>query len=242
MAILGLDNWNRERMELVSVGMYSFPEASRILRIKSRDLRRWLLGYRYKQPTTGELVYSPPLWQSQLANAQVEGVGFRDLIELRFICAFRSVGVSLQTIRLAQQNAREIFENPFPFSARRFRTDGRTIFLEALQSSGESQFIDLTKKQYAFEKIISASLYEGLEFNSGETQAVRWYPLARSTAVKLDPEICFGKAVVTDGSVPTAVLANAVKVEGDAARVAKIFEVPPAAVRAAVRYEQQLAA
>ena len=79
---------------LLGTGFYSIPEASRLLRIPTLNIRRWLDGYR---TTSGTM---PPLWQSQLPRyGDHREIGFRDLMELRFVQAFLKAGLPLQTIR-----------------------------------------------------------------------------------------------------------------------------------------------
>jgi hypothetical protein len=75
--------------------------------------------------------HSGPLWIPDYVNDDdtIE-LSFRDLIELRFVKAFRDVGLSLPTIRECFNRAVEAVEDPRAFSTLRFRTDGSTIFLE----------------------------------------------------------------------------------------------------------------
>ena len=104
--------------------------------------------------------------------------------------------MSLQTIRVASEQAREIFNHPYPFTCKRFQTDGRTIFATAIEKTGEKQLLDLVKKQFAFTKIIEPSLYRGIEFGHDDL-ASHWYPLPRSKAVvrNNDPATLFRQAL-----------------------------------------------
>lgn len=228
-------------MKLIGVGLYTFQEASKLTKASSQELRRWLKGYAYKVHALDERVISAPLWQTELAESELEGISFHDLLEVRFVQAFRKHGVSLQTIRLASQQAREIFNHPYPFTCKRFQTDGRTIFSAALKETGEMQLLDLVKKQYAFTKIIEPSLYRGIEFGHDEL-ASQWYPVPRSKAIVLNPSLAFGKPIVTRGSIRTSILYDAFKVEESKLFVAKLYDVPISAVEAAIRFEERLAA
>ncbi len=186
-------------------------------------------------------VKSAPLWKTELAEAEVEGISFHDLLEVRFVKAFLKHGVSLQTIRVASEQARAMFNHPYPFTCKRFQTDGKTIFATALETTGETQLLDLVKRQFAFTKIIEPSLYRGIEFGNNEL-ASHWYPVPRSKAVVLDPAIAFGKPIVTQGSIRTSILYDAFKAEENKQYVAKLYEVPVGAVEAAIRFEERLAA
>jgi len=228
-------------MKLTGIGLYTFHEAARLTGIPVRDLRRWLDGYAYRNKATRHAVPVAPLWETELAEADVDGISFHDLLEVRFVRAFRQHGVSLQTIRLASRKARELFALRHPFTSRRFQTDGRTIFASTIQESGETELLDLVKSQYAFQKLIEPSLYRGIEFGADDA-AARWYPTLRSKAVVLDPEIAFGKPIVTDGAIRTSILAEAFRAEGDKQLVARLYEVPVASVEAAVAFEKRLVA
>lgn len=83
----------------LGIGYYIVPEAARLLRIPARNIRRWLGGYGYRTPE-GELREMPPLWSPQLPvlDRHIE-LGFRDLIELRFVSAFLEAGLGVATIR-----------------------------------------------------------------------------------------------------------------------------------------------
>lgn len=228
-------------MNMIGVGLYTFPEASQLTSIPTRDLRRWLRGYSYKADGKEERIDSPPLWTGELSNDDVPGISFHDLLEVRFVHAFRKHGVGLPTIRKASEYARELFKRPYPFTCKRFQTDGRSIFLNAIEETGESQLLDLVKRQYAFSQIVESSLYRGIEFDGGES-ATRWYPVPGSKSVVLDPRLAFGKPIVSKGGVRTSILYDAFKAEQSKQIVSKLYEVPVSAVEAAIAFEERLAA
>ena len=216
------------------------PEAARLTKVPSRSIRRWLLGY-CRRPAEGAYEI-PAVWGAQIPPTDgTVGLGFHDLMEVRFVNEFRRHGVSWNTIRLAAQRARQDFQRDHPFSTQRFRTDGRIIFAEIIEKTGETKLLDMIRNQYAFHQVVSQSLYAGLEFSSRD-EVVRWYPMSPKRQVVIDPERAFGRPIVVREGVPTAVLAKAVDVEGSVESVAKWFEVNPQAIRAAVAFERELGA
>jgi uncharacterized protein (DUF433 family) len=227
-------------MQLTGVGLYTFHEAARLTKIPVRDIRRWLDGYTYRDKAYVPISVAP-LWETELADDSLDGISFHDLLEVRFVHAFRKHGVSLQAIRLASRRARVLFETHYPVTSRQFRTDGRTIFTSAIEETGETELLDLVKQQYAFRKIIEPSLYSGIEFGQDQV-AARWYPSARSKAIVLDPAIAFGKPIVTNGAVRTSILYDAFVAEADKNLVARLYEVSVAAVDAAITFEESLTA
>lgn len=172
----------------------------------------------------------------------VEGqiaVGFRDLMEIRFVDAFIAAGVSWKTMRRAHHAAKVKLGNDHPFCTHKFTTDGREILLEQAQASGDKHFIDITNDQREFERIVTPFLRE-LDFDHGVT---RWWPLGKEREVVVDPERNLGQPTVTRSGVPTRVIANSVKANaGSIESVARWFEVAPEEVRDAVEFEAGLLA
>ena len=103
-------------------------------------------------------------------------LGFRDLIELRFVSAFIEEGLALQTIRACLGTARELVASDHPFATRRFKTDGRRIFLEQMDDLGEGFLIDLKLRQHAFRRIVEPSFVD-LDFDADA--ASRWWLLPK---------------------------------------------------------------
>lgn len=222
---------------LIGVGLYSIPEASVLTGIPARKIRSWMLGYE-----SGSRTKQPPLWQSPVTQSIDNTISFQDLLEIRFVNAFRQHGVLLPTIRTAVQQARDYFEQDYPFTCRRFQTDGRSIFATVVEETGDESLIDLVKKQNVFNRVIKPSLYTGIEYDGDESNALRWFPVANSKKVVLDPERSFGKPIVTAAGITTETLHQSWLAEDqDTKMVASLYGVDPASVHAAVNYEQGIA-
>ena len=231
-------------------GVYGAAEGLRLINFRRRfdpssrsisrqTVARWLRGYDYSRD--GVIHHSDPLWQPDYVNNDdtIE-LSFRDLIELRFVKAFRDVGLSLPTIRECFMRAVEAVKDDRPFSTRRFRTDRKTIFLEITHDAREGELLDLKRRQGAFHRIVAPSLHD-LEFDADVV--ARWYPLGRSRkTIVIDPSRAFGRPIATEGGVPAETLRDAVETEGSPEKVAKLYEVSVAAVRDSVAFQQRLAA
>ena len=153
--------------------------------------------------------------------------------------AFRDLGVGLKTIRDCYRRAVEEVHDDRPFSTQRFRTDGKTIFLDITEKDHDGKMIDLKRRQQVFRSIIEPSLRD-LEFDA--STVARWFPLGmRHRVVVIDPRRSFGRPIVQCG-VPTEILAEAVKVEGSIDAVVSLYNVPKSEIRAALDFEHQLAA
>ena len=173
------------------------------------------------------------MWRRQVPEIDgTLGLGFLDLMQARFVDAFRAALVPWRMIRLCAERAREVTGRDHPFSSRRFLIDGRTIFTDLVDRADEQQLLDLAKNQLAFARVIGPSLYAGLEFSVDDMPA-RWWPMGEKREIVIDPKRSFGHPIVSDGGVPTTVLLDAVEAEGSIAKVASLFARPQHSVRGA---------
>ena len=237
--------------EALGKGVYGATEALRLINfrrdrsetfgpVSRKTVGRWLRGYDYQ--VQGEARHSDPLWKSDYADGDEQDfeISFRDLIELRFVKAFRDIGLGLPTIRQCFLRAVEEVKDPRPFSTQKFRTDGRTIFLDITKGIKEGELIDLRRRQSVFRTIVAPSLKD-LEFDADIV--ARWYPLGIDRqAVVVDPARSFGRPVLGGYGIPTETLAAAIKAEGSVENVARLYEVSSSLVREAQAFEMKLAA
>ncbi|ESX09647.1 MULTISPECIES: hypothetical protein [unclassified Mesorhizobium] len=179
-----------------------------------------------------------PLWSSQwpIIDNHLE-IGFRDLIELRFVKAFTGAGVGLLAVRNCIEYARECVNDERPFSTRRFQTDGRTIFLEGIERSGETKLLDLKRRQYVFRQVIERT-FKDLDIE--DDAVARWRPFNGKQSIVIDPHRSFGQPIASKYGVPTVALAQAVEAEGFVEKVARLFDVSATAVRDAMKFEESL--
>jgi uncharacterized protein (DUF433 family) len=164
-------------------------------------------------------------------------------MEVRVASAFIDRGLSPQKVRRAIEIARGIIGEERPLSTAKFRTDGRTVFLQLIKEDGSDEMLDLFRSQHVFREIIEPSL-KNIDFVDGIPS--RWWPNGKQARIVVDPQRAFGQPIEADSSVPAAVLAAAAKAEGSEEAAAKVWSVPIAAVRRAVdfqkRFDQRLAA
>lgn len=218
--------------DLVGIGVYTPVEAQRLLGVPASKISRWLRGHMVKGRQYDAL------WEPQidLSDGAVY-LGFRDLMEVRAANQFIAAGVSPQMVRRAIQEAQNFIQEARPLSTTRFKTDGRTIFLEVAQQENDRQLLDLFKRQYAFTEIMERSLkdveFEGVSPN-------RWWVRSRRAGIVVDPEQSFGQPIEHETGIPTAVLASAVEAEGDISKAAKAWCVSKRNVQRAVKFEQSL--
>lgn len=216
--------------DLVGVGLYTPIEAQRLLGIPAAKISRWLRGH----DANGK--HYEPLWSPQI-DLQDGAVylGFRDLMEMRTAHQFMDAGVSAQAIRRTIYEARKYVEDERPLSTTKFKTDGRTIFLEIADEENDKKLLDLFKKQYAFAKIIERSLRD-VEFE-GITPS-RWWIGSKRSGVVVDPQFSFGQPVEVETHIPTAVLAKSVEAEGSIEAAARAWCVDRKHIKRALDFEE----
>jgi hypothetical protein len=97
----------------LGVGLYSYADAARFIGgiVGTAPVAEGLPG-----PEAREAGSPPPLWKSQWADSEIDGIGFRDLIELRFVRTFVACGVPLNLVRrtIVELNERLGKELPSP--------------------------------------------------------------------------------------------------------------------------------
>ena len=223
--------------DLLNRGLYTVPEAARLTRVSVGKIRRWLKGYDFK---SGERVrHSDAVWQGELRPIENKlALSFRDLLELRFVDAFISAGVSWRTMRRAHGRARTKLKTTHPFCSNRIFTDGRSILLRQGEEDSDRVLIDLANDQAEFARIVEPFRKE-LEFSGSD---IIWWPLGKQHQVVINPKRNFGQPSAARSGVPTRVLARSVKTNGSVDAVSHWFEVSEGEVRDAVEFETRLAA
>lgn len=228
---------------LVGQGVYTLAEAGRLTGVPVRSLRRWAHGYSYDYRGTSR--FSPAIIGTGLEQRADEPIlEFRDIIEIRFLSAFRKAGVSWSVIRRVAEKVHQQIDSTHPFATRVFRTDGRTILLQLISDDRtDRRLVDLLRDQYEWDALVEAYLVqEKVEFGPDMQDPIRWWPLGKDRNVVVDPSRAFGAPIVPKEGVQTFLLANAVAVEGDADFVATWYGVDRASVEDAIKFENGLRA
>ncbi len=228
--------------QFIGRGVYTMAEAGRLTGVPVPNLDRWARGYHYTHQ--GRERYSPPIIGTGLEERGGEPIlDFRDIMEIRFLSAFRKEGVSWSVIRRVAAKVHVALKFTHPFATKLFRTDGRTILLELISKDEEDhRLVDLLRDQYEWERVVKAHLVdEKVEFSDGQ-EPIRWWPLGEERRVVVDPARAFGAPIVAKEGVQTYLLAKAVAVEGDVDFVAEWYNVEREAISDAIDFENGLRA
>ena len=89
--------------DLVGIGLYTPPEAGRLIGVRVPKLTRWLRGHHVKAQ------WYEPLWKPEidLGDDKIY-LSFRDLLEARVASSFMAQGLSPQKVRRAIELAKEV--------------------------------------------------------------------------------------------------------------------------------------
>ncbi|MEX2118362.1 MAG: hypothetical protein WD847_02030 [Pirellulales bacterium] len=209
----------------IGKGAYSIADAARIVHAPYTTVRGWL------NPEHGII---PRRFGREI-------VSFVELMEIHFIKMFMDEGVHPRTIHAAAQTAANLFKTDYPFAVKRFDTDGRDIFATLARQDGGAEMIeDLKRGQFVF-KTIMRPFFKKLDYNRSEI--ARYWPMGKRGRVTLDPDRQFGQPIDHESGIPTKALYQATRAgKGQSfQQVALWFDIPEAAVRAAVGFEKSLA-
>ena len=220
--------------------LYSLSDTARIISVNSSTLRSWVKAYTHESNGMAHR-YEPVIAGSPGDNRAT--LTFLEMVELMFVKLFRSKGVTMQIVRRAAKRAAEQFQSPYPFATKRFDTDGARVFATLHTELGDLSTVeDLERGQYAFDSVVRPFFHK-LDYQD-DNNALRYWPLDHSGRIVLDPQRFFGKPIDEETGVPTFALYHAVRAGNgqDIDEVADWFEVPSAAVNAAITYEEQLRA
>jgi uncharacterized protein (DUF433 family) len=217
-------------MKVLGHGIYTFPEAARLVGLRTQRVREWFRGRPARQP-----VFQP----DYEPVAGDTAISFHDLVDVFVAGQLREHGVPLQTLRKVYAKLQAAFNVRHAFCRKELLTDGKEVFYTGLDSAGREEIVEVLSRQRVFPRIIKPFL-KRIDYAQATNLARRW---RIADAVVIDPEICFGKPIVESAGIATAILAAAYETnDRDAGLVADWYNLHPDQVLSAVRFETRRAA
>jgi uncharacterized protein (DUF433 family)/DNA-binding transcriptional MerR regulator len=207
-------------------GIYTFPEAARILcsagnDVSTRQLRHWI-ARGLAAPVT-------------VADADFSVLTFDDLVSLEVVRRMKARGASLQAIRRFNDALRAQFPDlgEHPFTYKVFFMDGASIWAQI--DDDFSSLVELSGRrpgQYAWRAMI-ATFAKAIRWSDGSPpHAVAW---KLTPWVAIDPVIQFGAPVVIGTRVPVQAIAANLR-EGTSDEVADWYGLNVETVRGVEEY------
>lgn len=221
MATAHNDLW-RERLTTPS---YRILDAARYARTSNQTIRGW----ERLQGNHGAVVTN---------RADGEALSYFQLIEVGVVSAMRKAKLSLRRIRAAREYLSAEFDSPFPFAQYRFKTDGKSLFMDYDQivPADKDKLLDVNELgQLAWTPILSALLQE-FEYDSELGNVLRWRVAGMESPVRIDPRIAFGSPHVE--GVPTWVIRDRWYAGEGIGDISEDYELADDLVSAALRFEK----
>lgn len=220
-------------MEMIGHGVYSIAEAARLTGLHPNRLGRWFKGRSDHPGVQPFLISDYPQREGKLA------ISFRDMVDAYVASQLFQHGVRVPTLRKVYSNLQQRFGDKHGFCHEELKTDGNTVFLHSLTKADREELVDLLNNQLVMPKVLMPFLHR-LDFDPISKFAVRW---RIAEGVLVDPAMNFGKPVAMGAGVSTHVLYRAYLANNKSVDVVSSwYDVDGAAVMAAVRFEQGLAA
>lgn len=201
-----------QNIDIRALPSYGITEAAHYLRIPRTTIRDWASGRYYRGKVSER--FSKPIILAP--GSQTKLLSFFNLVEIHVLDAIRRKhNIPLEKVRIAVNYLSKQFPSKHPLADQEFETDGLNLFIKKF-----SQLINITQQgQLAMQEIIQAHLHRIERDLSGIP--VRLYPFTRKRdlqelqeepkAVVIDPQVSFGRPVLTGTGIPTAVIAERYK-------------------------------
>lgn len=219
--------------------LYYSAEVSRLVRISTPRVHRWLEGYNYSYES--KLVSQPPVVQKQCEDVPRSSyASFNDLVDLLFIKHFLEHGLSLQKLRKALKEAEQILGTSH-FIHQSFYTDGKNICLR-VKEKGDAILELLTGGQWVIKEFIEQLAHQ-IVFDDATKLARRWFPPDGDQLVVLDPLVAFGKPTIWKKGITTENVYGLYVAEGEKVQsICDWMDLEPKEVNAAAKFESRLVA
>jgi uncharacterized protein (DUF433 family) len=166
---------------------------------------------------------------------------FHDLVSLFVVSELVDAGVQPHVVRDAEEHLRTTLGLARPFAAVSLYTDGVDVLYRAAPEMTEQITAANRRGQEVLRPVIQAAL-RGIKYEAGVASS--WDPAVADSEqlVSLDPTIQFGEPCIAGTRIQTATLAREVRAGSPLTVVAASYAVEVDAVRAAVSFEDELAA
>lgn len=217
---------------------YGIPEAAGYLRLPVSTLRAWMLGQPYRVGEQPKF-FKPVI---DIADRRERQLSFINLVEAFVLAGIRREHeIPLPKVRKAVDYLRRTFNTKRPLADEQFETDGIDLFVEKMGS-----LIGATQEgQIQMRDIIRDRLERVHRDPKGVPEKIVLFPAqhdkTRSVDIVIDPRLSFGRPVLDQFGVRTAILAERFDAGDDIDVLAREYEAPPEAIQNAIRCERRAA-
>ena len=208
----------------LGTGVYSFPEASEILRssgepVSSRQLKYWLnrgLASTFRDSDDSYTLLT-----------------FKDLISLEVVRRLKNNGASLQAIRSLNERLRNDYDYDRPFAYEIFYTDGASIWAQIDDDPHRAiELVGRRSGHFVWQDAIT-SFAKQIKWSAERPHVAESWRL--SSWVEIDPRIQFGAPVVIGTRIPILTIKSNLKL-GTPEEVAEWYGITTEAVEGVRQY------
>lgn len=225
--------------DLRDLPAYGLAEAATYLRLPPSTLRAWLLGQSYKGAGGSPKFFKPVI---EIADRKERQLSFINLVEAFVLAGIRREHeIPLPKVRRAVDYLRRTFKTNRPLAEEQFATDGVDLFVEKMGA-----LIGATQEgQMQMREVIRARLERVRRDPKGVPEKIVLFQGRRdapgSADVVIDPRLSFGRPVLDQLGVRTAVLAERFDAGDDIDVLAREYSAAPEAIQNAIRCERRAA-
>jgi uncharacterized protein (DUF433 family) len=210
----------------IGQGIYTAPDAARILDLPVYKVRRWLKEYWNKRFAGGDEGKSYS-WGEGTERA----FGFLTLMEFYVFYRLKEHGVRTSKILSAHERLSNRLGTKYPFASVKLLTGGGRI----LFSPEDGAIVEVEPDfQYNMKEVI-LPFCEKIEFDHNSL-AQRYYPMGKKGGIVIDPQRQFGQPVVDGTNILPQTLWNYYLGGEKPATIAALFDIPLKAVKDAVAF------
>lgn len=216
--------------KMIGSGVYTLSEVTRFTGAPARTVRDW---FKWRSDKKGR----GPIFISDYEPAGDDyAVSFLNLIDVYVASFFLNNEVGPKVIRRAYTILQQQLHTPHPFAHADLSTDGERIIRESVQRDRGDKFVDVISKQLLFPEF--RARLTRINYNVATRLADRW---RIADGVIVNPAVGFGKPVLENTGISTAIVANQYRAnKGDATLVARLYKITEMGVRSAVQFEDSI--
>lgn len=210
---------------------YTIAQAAHYLKIPGPTVRSWVLGRDYPRQS-GKARFKPVIVTPR------DGLSFRNLIELAALRALRTEHeFKLSAVRDALDYATRELRVPDLLASKDLYARPGELFLERY-----GQLISLNRAGQLGIQAVLEGLLHRIQWDKG--LAVRFFPPLPSRprpeakSVMLDPQVSFGRPVLTRYGVSTAVIVDRINAGEEIAELSKDYGATDEEIMDALAYER----
>lgn len=216
---------NRNISPTIGEGVYSVPDAAKILGFPIDKIRRWIKTY----------------WEDKFANksgaytwgeGRDRGFNFHTLVELIAIYALREKNVSFHKIIEARKFLQNELNTEYPFASKKVMSDGEQFYY----AINNSVLLDVNLSRQTSIKDLVEPYCEKLDFDAIDLLASQFWPLGKERSIVVDPHHRFGEPIVEGTNISADVIASMIDAGDDIDMIADIYRLTPKQVRDAVAF------